>query len=226
MPELSLLSVVDPAPVRVSSAEVYDAALAGAPVQLVRADGSRQPLGCDRWLGAARGSDLALLDRLPGPALDLGCGPGRFVNALAQRGVPALGVDRSERAVALTRSGGGLALQRCLFSPLPAEGRWASVLLADGNIGIGGDPTRLLGRCRQLVARDGDVVVELSGRGFSSSAVRLEAAGVVGDWFPWATVGPEAIAALARAAGLAVVEQWVASQDGRAFALLRRPGRG
>ena len=31
-------------------------------------------------------------------------------------------------------------LRRDLFAPLPGEGRWHHVLLADGNIGIGGDP--------------------------------------------------------------------------------------
>ena len=41
---------------------------------------------------------------------------------------------------------GGPALVRSVFETLPGEGRWDTVLLMDGNIGIGGDPAALLGR--------------------------------------------------------------------------------
>ena len=33
-----------------------------------------------------------------------------------------------------------------MFEPLPGEGRWGTVLLLDGNVGIGGDPVALLER--------------------------------------------------------------------------------
>jgi len=69
-------------------------------------------------------------------------GPGRFVAALAARGIPALGVDISAAAVQMTIQRGGTALHQDLFAPLPGHGRWARVLLADGNIGIGGGPSR------------------------------------------------------------------------------------
>ena len=39
---------------------------------------------------------------------------------------------------------GGAALRRDVFAPLPGEGRWYTALLADGNVGIGGDPVALL----------------------------------------------------------------------------------
>ena len=42
------------------------------------------------------------------------------------------------------------------------------MLLADGNIGIGGDPGRLLDRCRDLLGPDGDVIVELEPPGTRS----------------------------------------------------------
>ena len=65
---------------------------------------------------------------------------------LRTRGVPALAIDITPGAVLLARSSGALALQRDVFGHLPATGRWATVLLADGNIGIGGDPLSLLRR--------------------------------------------------------------------------------
>jgi len=40
-------------------------------------------------------------------------------------------------------------------------GRWAHVLLADGNVGIGGDVVALLRRCAELVRPGGTVVVEV-----------------------------------------------------------------
>ena len=43
-----------------------------------------------------------------------------------------------------TRARGGSALLRDVFRTLPAEGRWRTLLLADGNIGIGADPVALL----------------------------------------------------------------------------------
>ena len=66
--------------------------------------------------------------------------------ALAARGVPALGVDLSAVAQRLCRRRRTPMVRRDVFGPLPGEGTWGHVLLADGNIGIGGDPLRLLRR--------------------------------------------------------------------------------
>ncbi len=187
------------------------------------ASGGSEPLDCARWLGPARHADLTILDRLHGPVLDVGCGPGRFVVALAQGGVPALGVDIAPEAVRLTRHTGGIALQRSVFRRLPGEGRWQSVLLADGNIGIGGDPVRLLRRAAALLAPTGQVVVEVDGAGQRNGAVRLECQDEIGDWFAWAQVGADAVAGLAAQAGLVVTESWAAEEGMslRSFVLLR-----
>lgn len=48
-----------------------------------------------------------------------------------------------------------------VFGSVPMEGRWATVLVFDGNVGIGGDPIRPLTRCRQLTNADGQVLVEV-----------------------------------------------------------------
>jgi hypothetical protein len=92
------------------------------------------------------------------------------------------------------------------------------VLLADGNVGIGGDPVRMLRRVSALLAPHGRVVCELHAGADSTGSVRLEGLGVVSAWFPWALLGPAGLAAAAGAAGLAVDETW--ENGGRAFATL------
>ncbi|CAM5686298.1 Methyltransferase domain-containing protein OS=Streptomyces tendae OX=1932 GN=GUR47_20350 PE=4 SV=1 [Streptomyces tendae] len=111
---------------------------------LRRADGWLLPLEVERWCARADTVDLEVLDRCEGAVLDVGCGPGRLVAELAARGRTVLGIDVSEAAVARTVRLGGQCLRRSVFEPLPGEGRWDTVLLMDGNVGIGGDPRALL----------------------------------------------------------------------------------
>jgi len=67
-------------------------------------------------------------------------------------------------------------LERSVFEPLPGERRWATVILLDGNIGIGGDPVVLLSRVTELLAADGMAVVEVEPPGATSTTmtVRVE----------------------------------------------------
>jgi SAM-dependent methyltransferase len=174
-----------------------------------------------RWHGPADHADEVLLAACQGPTVDLGCGPGRLAAALAGRGVPALGVDSSPVAVALTRARGAAAVRRDVFDRLPGEGRWHHVLLADGNIGIGGDPVALLRRAARLVRRRGSVLVEVGPPGSGLRRHRARVAGKLarGGWFDWATVDRDALAGLAHAAGLRVC--WLVERAGRWFAEVR-----
>ena len=93
------------------------------------------------------------------------------------------------------------------------------MLLADGNIGIGGDPVRLLRRAADLLAPHGAIIAEVdepSDSGIRHRTVRWETDTMVGDWFAWSSVSADATADLARAAGLQMVD--VAPIDGRWFA--------
>jgi SAM-dependent methyltransferase len=135
--------------------ELYEHALAGwARPEIEHADGSRKPLSVDGWLHESPG-DKSILDRCEGPTLDIGSGPGRLTVALAERGIPALGIDITPYAVDLARSSGALVMLRDVFDRVPGTGRWTTVLLADGNIGIGGDPAALLSRVAELLAPRG-----------------------------------------------------------------------
>ena len=94
------------------------------------------------------------------------------------------------------------------------------MLLADGNVGIGGDPAALLARCRDLIGATGRVLVELDppGTGLRADRVRLEHGAQRGSWFDWAHVGVDAVAEPAAQAGLRVAETW--ERAGRSFAAL------
>lgn len=176
-----------------------------------------------RWFGSATEAERAMLTRLPGPVLDVGCGPGRLVVALLELGVPALGVDTAPGAVAIARDQGATVLARSVFDRLPAEGRWGSAVLADGNVGIGGDPGKLLARLRRLVRPGGTIAVEVDplASGVRLGRARLERGAEAGGWFPWAVVGPDALPAVALAAGL--VHRGTRHVDGRPVGMLARP---
>ncbi|SCG38241.1 class I SAM-dependent methyltransferase [Micromonospora inositola] len=178
---------------------------------LVLGDGPRVPLPVRRWHGPPEPALTEVVRRCSGPTIDLGCGPGRLTAALAERGLVALGVDVSAVAVRLARGRGAAALRRDVLAPLPGEGRWAHALLVDGNIGIGGDPVRLLRRCAGLLRPGGTALVELAppGAGLWRGRACVTSGGRAGDdeWGPafrWARVGVELAGPLASAAGFRV----------------------
>ena len=184
------------------------------------ADGRLVPLPVARWAGPISTADESMLVRADGPVLDVGCGPGRLTAALHTRGVEVLGVELLPQVPVLARRAGAPLLLGDVFGPLPDAGRWRTVLLADGNVGIGGDPVRLLRRLRRLLAADGQVLCELHPDGdvAATGPVRLEGLGATSAWFPWALVGPGALQGAAGAAGMVVDDVW--SHDGRQFAAM------
>jgi SAM-dependent methyltransferase len=175
-----------------------------------------------RWSALADEVDQLVVSRCHGPVIDLGCGPGRMVQALNEAGVPALGVDMSAIAVQETRLRGALAIQSSLADRLPAEGRWGTVLLMDGNIGIDGDVTALLKRCRTLLMPGGSIIVEVDSRPtwHQTRRVRLTADRTrYSAELTWTRTGAAAVRRLAVLLDLLVVEEWAAG--GRAFLSLQ-----
>jgi SAM-dependent methyltransferase len=206
---------------RCAPGELYASALERGPLHVRGEDGRRRDLPLEQWLGPPTPADACVLDRALGPVLDVGCGPGRHVLALARRGVLAVGVDVAPAAVRCARARGAAVLLGSVFAPVPGAGHWRTALLLDGNIGIGGRPIALLRRLGSLLRPDGRVLCELDAPGSPtrSELVALENEdGTRSAWFPWARMSVDGIGVATTRAGMTVEEVW--HEDGRWFAEL------
>jgi len=206
-----------------SAAALFDAAFRNVASGRAASFTIRHPAGGthrfepEQWSRTALPGDAVLLEACTGPTLDVGCGPGRLSATLAAAGIPALGIDISPAAVRLARARGATALCRDVFGPLPGAGRWRNVLLADGNVGIGGDPRRLLARCRDLLGPDGRIHAELARPGTPSWSGRTAVTGSA-TGLPWAVLALDDLAAPAAGAGLCILD--TRTEAGRWFATL------
>ncbi len=220
----------------VAAVELYERSLTVAPLRtplrrrsrlrLVRDDGTELGLPIERWIGEPTEEEDGLLRHARAPVLDIGCGPGRHVVALRDRGVHALGIDIAPAAVAIARGRGAEVLHGCIFGHVPRAGSWGSALLLDGNLGIGGDPAALLQRVATLLRPGGTALVETAPPATPSETLRLrlETDEASSQWFAWARVNADDLPSLAAATGFTLAERWEGS--GRWFArLVKAPPR-
>jgi SAM-dependent methyltransferase len=207
----------------VSFSQLFTHALRGVPCQVLGLDGGPTELPVGDWTRTADAADDALLQHCRGTTLDVGCGPGRLAARLAEVGTPVLGIDVVHEAVLQTRARGVEAIHASVHDPLPDEGTWGTALLADGNVGIGGDPVALLERLRGVLAPTGRVVVELAPPGVDTSTrwAWLEAGGARSRPFRWSVVGVDGILDLARETRFAVTTR-TPFGAGRWLAVLER----
>lgn len=205
-----------------SFSTVFARALQGHPCSVVGISDLPQPLPMADWTRAADESDHLLLDECSGSTVDVGCGPGRLSARLVELGHVVLGIDVVHEAVQQTRDRGASAIVRDVYDELPGEGRWGTALLADGNIGIGGDPPALLARAVELAAPRGRVVVDLAppGSGIHTRHLAIRSVHGTSRPFPWTVVGVDTIGPLAASVGLLVCHRHVTA--GRWFAVLER----
>jgi 2-polyprenyl-3-methyl-5-hydroxy-6-metoxy-1,4-benzoquinol methylase len=105
----------------------------------------------------------AVLRRAPASALDLGCGEGWLVRALASRGVRALGVDAVPALVERARAAGGGEFRVASYEAIAAgalDDVRVDVAVANFAL-IGGDAVdALVGRVPALLAPGGAFVVQ------------------------------------------------------------------
>jgi glycosyltransferase A (GT-A) superfamily protein (DUF2064 family)/SAM-dependent methyltransferase len=211
-----------------SSDRLFDAAYAGMITVSSAADAriDDHPLRLDvsRWTGEADEIDMLAVLRCEPPVIDLGCGPGRMVQALAESGRAALGVDMSSVAVHLSMARGGPALRRRIDDVLPAEGRWGTALLMDSNVGMGGDVAALLARCIRLLTPGGLIICEVDGiaKRHEVHTVVLRTQHATSQPLRWARIGTEALIEVAQSLDLVLLEEWKGGD--RSFVALRSMG--
>jgi SAM-dependent methyltransferase len=207
--------------------EPYARALAnGTGTLILRPDSRHDPAGqvdfdVRSWCGEASLLERSLLRELQGPVLDVGCGPGRLLAAAQRMGLAALGVDTSAEAVGRARGRGVRALEQSVFAPVPNSGMWQSVILLDGNIGIGGSITSLLRRCSQLIAPGGTLLAEVDAMDdldIVYSAVLEDQNGNRSEPFRWARSGSAGLVSRAQRGGWTVTA--VDKLQGRVFCRL------
>ena len=191
--------------------------------QLRSRDGRTDLLDVDRWLAEADEVDLRVIARADGPVLDIGCGPGRHVEALCRQGTEVVGIDLSPEFVALAQTRGRPVHLQSVFDLPPGGSRWGSVLLFDGSVGIGGSPDALLQRVFELLVPGGTALVETDAPDRPSEARELfiESGEGEGAWFSWASLSAADAQSVATLAVLLLADMW--EDAGRWFVKLDKP---
>jgi SAM-dependent methyltransferase len=183
-------------------------------------NGSLREFEVNRWLSDADDVDLRILERVRGPVLDIGCGPGRHVEALTQRGIDALGMDLTPDFVDFAQRSQRPVVLHSIFDPVPRGAQWNWVLMLDGSIGIGGDPVALLHRVRCLLAAGGKVLIETEPPDQRSErlAMVIQTDSGSDSWFDWATLSTSDAERVAQTARFVLADRW--EDSGRWFVQL------
>ncbi|KAA9152883.1 methyltransferase domain-containing protein [Amycolatopsis acidicola] len=112
--------------------------------------------------GAAelRARTYELLDAAPGPVVDIGCGSGRAVAELHERGVRAIGLDPSEEMLAAARSRRpDLDFRPGIADSLPLADGECTGYRADKVFHLLPDPRPALHEARRVLAPGGRIVL-------------------------------------------------------------------
>ena len=166
-------------------------------------------LNAKAWIDAVRGGAiesrrqvtdqailLAILGRQPERVLDLGCGEGWLLRALADRGIDAVGVDGDAALVEAARAAGSSAVHKASYEQLAAEevdiGSDYDLVCANFAL-LHQDIIPLLAAMKALLAPSGTMVIQTlhpwsMANGDYQDGWREESfAGFAGQWqpMPW-----------------------------------------
>lgn len=106
-----------------------------------------------------RAALMFLDDRLPGTILDIGCGQGTFLAAMAKRGWTVAGVDFDVAAVAAARALHGIDARVGTVDTVVESGKRFDIVTASHVIEHVSNPVEFLQQCRKLLLPGGRVVL-------------------------------------------------------------------
>jgi 2-polyprenyl-3-methyl-5-hydroxy-6-metoxy-1,4-benzoquinol methylase len=117
------------------------------------------------WVGGIpperqRSRLMFLADRPPGTLLDVGCGDGTFLAAMARRGWQVSGIDFDPVAVEAARTVLGLDVHVATIESVAARGQTFDVVTASHVIEHVPDPIEFLSHCRRLLRPGGRLVLK------------------------------------------------------------------
>lgn len=186
--------------------------------------------------------ERAAIARAAGAVLDLGAGAGRHALHLQQVGHAVTAVDASPGAVTVCRARGVGDVRLADLNDPGLAGRWDTILLMCGNLGLGGDwePSRdLLGRLAGMTSPGGlligdtvdpasddpdDLAYEERNRanGFHRGHVtlRLHYGALVTPWWHQMNIPPDDLEALVSGTGWTIDDQ-MGDAEGYAVVLRR-----
>jgi SAM-dependent methyltransferase len=103
---------------------------------------------------------MFLDDRTPGTLLDVGCGHGTFLGAMAKRGWKVSGVDFDPAAIEAARRVHGLDVHVGTVDTIVARGMSFDVVTASHVVEHVPDPVQFLAQCRRLLRPGGCVILK------------------------------------------------------------------
>jgi SAM-dependent methyltransferase len=158
-----------------------------------------------------------LEDVVDGPVLDLGAGAGRVALDLMARGLAVTAIESSPGAAEVCRRRGVTDVRVGDLNEPPAEGRWRTVLLLCGNLGLGGswEGNRALLHRVAEVCDPGALLIgdSVTSEGRPEIGLRIRYRGTATPWWRQRNVAAREVPNLVAGTGW-VVERHVEAADG------------
>ncbi len=157
--------------------------------------------------------EIELLKYAKGKILDVGCGAGRAMRYLLQKGLEVVGFDIDEILIDLCKEQGLQNVYHESYEKMEKFGTFGTIILLNRNLGIAGNLKglkRLLDKCYECCNPGGLLIFDSleirleepdRTRGYMEKKLRMKYNEIYGKWFPWIHIGGEVMEALIMKSG-------------------------
>ncbi|UCE26965.1 MAG: methyltransferase domain-containing protein [Candidatus Coatesbacteria bacterium] len=149
--------------------------------------------------------EAEMLEYVKGRIVDIGCGTGRIMKFLTQKGHDVTGFDIDAEVVVLCKEQGIPNVYEESYDNMEKFGKFDTLLLLNRTIGIGGNLSgvrALLKKCHTCCTDNGILIFDswevepekaTGPPGVLETKLRYKYDDVYGEWFPWIHISSEAI---------------------------------